>query len=269
MRLIGHKGADAIRPGNTLESFSAAAEAGVDMIELDVLRPRGDFERVTDWMTAAAGPVSNPSGPLLVAHDWGDAKRRDPLSLDEVLDAFLAPPLDGVQIDVDLKIAGREDEVVAALRERELIERASISTQETASLAEFRRLAPELRIGWTLPRTTKDWNSKAWAKPLILGALVAMRRRLPGIVRRRAPQLGVGALWAYHLVITERLLAVCREVGIELIAWTVDDAGRMRELAEIGVDGICTNDPRLFAEIGLLAQASGSPGTRSTPRASK
>ena len=249
MRLIGHKGADGIRPGNTLESFAAAVEAGVDMIELDVLRPRGDFERAADWTTAAAGPVADPSGPLLVAHDWGDARRRDPLELGEVLDAFLAPPLDAVQIDVDLKIAGREDEVVAALGERNLLERASISTQEVGSLVEFRRLEPELRIGWTLPRTTKDWNSKRWAKPLIAGALISMRRRLPGIVSSRAPQLGVGSIWAYHLVISERLLAACHGAGLELIAWTVDDAERMRELAELGVDGICSNDPRLFARL--------------------
>jgi glycerophosphoryl diester phosphodiesterase len=33
---------------------------------------------------------------------------------------------------------------------------------------------------------------------------------------------------------------------VELIAWTVDDADRMRELLDMGVDGICSNDPRLF-----------------------
>ncbi len=249
MLLVGHKGADAIRPGNTIESFEAAVEAGVEMVELDVLRPRSDFERVEDWITAPAGPVTDPGGPLLVAHDWGDARRRDPLELDRTLDAFLAPPLDRVQLDLDLKIAGREDEVVAALRERGLIERASISTQEVASLGEFRRLEPELRIGWTVPRTTKDWNSKRWARPLVIGALVALRRRLPGIVSRKAPDLGVQAVWAYHLVITERLLEACRGAGLELIAWTVDDLPRMRELAALGVDGICSNDPRLFAEL--------------------
>ena len=36
MRLVGHKGADLIVPGNTVESFKAAVEAGVDTIEFDV-----------------------------------------------------------------------------------------------------------------------------------------------------------------------------------------------------------------------------------------
>ena len=123
LKRIGHKGADSIRPGNTLESFEAAVAAGVEMIELDVLRPRSEFLD-GDWRQAAAGPAAAGAGPLLVAHDWGDAARRDPLTLDETLDAFIRPPLDQVEIDCDLKIAGREDEVVAALGQRGLMERA-------------------------------------------------------------------------------------------------------------------------------------------------
>jgi glycerophosphoryl diester phosphodiesterase len=38
----------------------------------------------------------------------------------------------------------------------------------------------------------------------------------------------------------------CHEQGLELIAWTVDELPRMRALAALDVDGICTNDPRLF-----------------------
>ncbi len=45
LKRIGHKGADSIRPGNTLESFEAAVVAGVEMIELDVLRPQGGVRR--------------------------------------------------------------------------------------------------------------------------------------------------------------------------------------------------------------------------------
>ena len=164
MKRIGHKGADSIRPGNTLESFEAAVAAGVEMIELDVLRPRSEF-RDGDWRRAAAGPVAAGAPPLLVAHDWGDAARREPLTLDEVLDAFTRAPLDRVEIDCDLKIAGREDEVVAALGERGLTERASISTMEVSSLRVLRRLDSRLRLGWTVPRVTRDWNSIRWAKP--------------------------------------------------------------------------------------------------------
>jgi glycerophosphoryl diester phosphodiesterase len=249
MLLVGHKGADAIRPGNTIESFEAAVEAGVDMIELDVLRPRSDFDRAEDWIRAPAGPVASPSGPLLIAHDWGDARRRNPIELDAVLDAFLAPPLERVQLDLDLKIAGREDEVVKALRDRELIERVSISTQEVSSLSELRRLEPSLRLGWTVPKITRDWDSIPWAKPLVVAGLISLRRRLPVKVRQGAPQLGVGSIWAYHPVITRRLVRACHDLRLELIAWTIDDLEQMRRLAALGVDGICSNDPRLFEEL--------------------
>lgn len=249
MLRVGHKGADSIRPGNTIESFEAAVEAGVDMIELDVLRPRSDFARAEDWKRAQGGAVEEPGGPLLIAHDWGDAARRDPLTLAEGLDAFASAPLDGVRIDLDLKIAGREDEVVEALRERGLIARAAVSTMEVSSLRALRALAQDLPLGWTVPLIRRDWSSVPWAKPLVFAALVSLRRRLPGIVRRRAGELGVRSLWAYHPVITRRLVSACRDAGLQLVAWTVDDLEHMRRLAALGVDGICTNDPRLFSEL--------------------
>jgi glycerophosphoryl diester phosphodiesterase len=249
MKRIGHKGADLIRPGNTVESFEAAVEAGAEMIELDVLRPKAEFRDGPDWRRAAAGPVGDGAPSLLVAHDWGDAARRNPLRFDEAMDAFTRPPLDRVAIDCDLKIAGREDEVLTALRERSLRGRAQISTMEVSSLMALRDLDPEIPLGWTVPKVTRDWNSVLWARPAVAAGLISLRARLPGIVRRRARELGVSSIWAYHPVVTRRLVVACRDIGVELIAWTVDDTRRMRALAAMGVDGICTNDPRLFAEL--------------------
>jgi glycerophosphoryl diester phosphodiesterase len=243
---IGHKGADSLVLGNTLESFRTAAELGAEVIELDVLRPRGDFADAGDWRRAAAGPAQSPGGPLLVAHDWRDASRREPLALAEVLDAFTAPPLDRVELDLDLKIAGREDEVVAAISERALEPRAMASTMEVASLRELRRLAPDLRIGWTVPRTRRDWTRSRWSRPLVVGGLASLRARLPAVVKRQAPSLGVWAIWAYQATITPRLVEAAHSVGVAVIAWTVDDPARVRSLGEIGVDGICSNDPRLL-----------------------
>jgi glycerophosphoryl diester phosphodiesterase len=56
-------------------------------------------------------------------------------------------------------------------------------------------------------------------------------------------------MWVFHPLITRRLALATRAAGIELIAWTVDDVAHMRRLVELGVDGICSNDPRLFAEL--------------------
>jgi glycerophosphoryl diester phosphodiesterase len=245
---IGHKGADAIRPGNTLPSFAAAALAGAEVIELDVCRPESDFADGSDWRRASAGPAT-ASGPLLVAHDWGDARRREPLTLGEALEAFGRPPLTRVTVDLDLKLAGREDEVVAAIRQHDLLDRAMVSTMEVSSLAYLREHEPSLRRGWTVPKVRRDWTRSRWGRPVVLAGSATLRARLPGIVRRRAPRLGVWAVWAYHPLITRRLVDSAHAAGVRLIAWTVDDADRMRDLAGLGVDGICSNDPRLFAEL--------------------
>jgi glycerophosphoryl diester phosphodiesterase len=237
LRLVGHKGADLIAPGNTLESFRAAVAAGVDTVELDVL-----------WLRDAQLPLEQRA-PLVVAHDWADAARRTPLALTAALDAFLEPPLDGVEIDLDIKLPGREEEIVAALRERDLIGRAMVSTMEMYSLARIRELEPRLRRGWTYPKVTKDWTSRRWAKAPMLAALVGMRYRLPGLAAQELPKLGVSAMWVYHPLVSARLARICRLAGVELIAWTVDEEARMRELVEAGVTGLCSNDPRIFARI--------------------
>ena len=214
-------------------------DAGVDVIEIDVLWTRDGHPRL---------PASDRA-PLVVAHDWHDAERRTPLTLEQGLDAFLAPPLDRVEVDLDVKLAGREEEIVAALRDRDLIERAMISTMELSTLARIRELEPALRRGWTYPKVTRDWASKRWARALMLAALVAMRRRLPGIAARTLPQLGVDSMWVYHQLVSARLAEATRAAEIELIAWTVDDLPQMRRLVEAGVTGLCSNDPRLFASL--------------------
>jgi glycerophosphoryl diester phosphodiesterase len=228
-RRVGHKGADAVVSGNTLESFDAAIEMGVDMIELDVLRDR--------------------NGRLIIAHDYRDALKRQPLGLSEALDAFLDPPLDQVEIDCDLKLPGREAELAGALEGRGLIERAMVSTMEIESLQKLKQIEPDLRRGWTYPKTRRDWMAYGWAKPGLAAGIAALRRRFPKALAATTAELEASAVWAFHQIITPRLVEAAEQTGVELIAWTVDEADRMRELLDIGVHGICTNDPRLFAAV--------------------
>jgi glycerophosphoryl diester phosphodiesterase len=223
---IGHKGADALAPGNTLESFEAAVDEGVDVIEFDVLRDR--------------------EGRLVVAHDYQDASTRRPLALTDALDAFCEAPLDKVDFDCDLKLAGREAELAGALAGHDVLDRAMVSTMEIESLQKLRQLEPDLRLGWTFPKTRRDWTSHRSVVPILKVALAAMRRQFPKAIGERTERLGLSAIWAYHQVVTRRAVEAARDADVELIAWTVDDLGRMTELIEMGVEGIVSNDPRLF-----------------------
>jgi glycerophosphoryl diester phosphodiesterase len=83
----------------------------------------------------------------------------------------------------------------------------------------------------------------------MVAALVAMRQRLPTLARRELPRLGVEAMWVYHPIVSRRLAQVTARAGVELIAWTVDELPQMRKLVEAGVNGLCSNDPRLFVEL--------------------
>ena len=191
------------------------------MIELDVLRDR--------------------EGRLIIAHDYKDALSRRPLDLTEALDAFLEPPLDEVEIDCDLKLPGREAELAGALAGRGLVERAMVSTMEVESLRKLRQLEPDLRLGWTYPKTRRDWTQYGWAVPGVAAGLAAMRRRFPKTLAQTAPELDVDAVWAYHQIVTPKLVEAAEEAGVELIAWTVDERrpngradrdGRARHLLE-------------------------------------
>src|SRR6266511_2158497 len=117
LRRVGHKGADLIEPGNTRESFDAALSHGVDMIEFDVLPALG-----------ADGRPDVAHGELLLAHDYADAHTRRPLTLAEGLAHLALPAFASLEFDVDLKIPGYEERVVAALREHGLVERSLVSS---------------------------------------------------------------------------------------------------------------------------------------------
>ncbi len=230
MKRVGHKGADGIAPGNTVASFEAALALGVDMIEFDVLPERLDG-----------------SGALLLAHDYEDASGRVPSTLDEALAYFAGAAFDGVGLDVDMKLPGYEQRVVDALRAHGLVERALISTMEPVSLALLREIAPEIRIGWSFPRIRRDYTKHPVYRYPAYGVILYYRRRLPGMAAEALREGRVDALMCHWAFVTPRLADAVREAGGELYVWTVDEAERIAKFEAMGVAGVITNDPRLFA----------------------
>ena len=226
---IGHKGADHIAPGNTFASFQAALDEGVDMIEFDVIAEHGDG-----------------TGELLLAHDFEDVRGRTPHTLEEGLAHFADAAYEGVDLIVDLKRAGYEARVSAALERHGLVERALVSTMEEASLALLRAQHPEIALGWSVPRLMRDpLRNPLVALPAVV-LLHYMRGALPGVAANRIRRGEIDALMAHWRLATPRLARAIRAAGGVLYVWTVDDPEQIAGLERMGVTGVISNDPRLF-----------------------
>jgi len=230
VRRIGHKGADHIAPGNTLASFDAALAHGVDMIEFDVLSEH-----------------PNGSGRLLLAHDYKHLGP-DALTLEQGLAHFASDAYAGVELDVDLKLAGYEQRVIDALRAHGLAERTLISTMEPQSLPRVREAAPDIRLGWSLPPRRYHVLARPYYRPVALVILQALRRTLPRAAARKLQAGEIDAVMAHQSLVTPAFARMIGQAGGELYVWTVDDARKIARLEQIdGVTGVITNDPRLFA----------------------
>jgi glycerophosphoryl diester phosphodiesterase len=220
---VGHKGADALAPGNTLASFDAALAAGVDMIEFDVLTARDDSE-------------------LYIAHDYRALNPQRSPTLAQALAHLSSAPFGAIRLQLDLKRRGCEERVLAALEASGTRGRAFISTGLWSVLERLRSLAPDLSLGWTVPEIPGVVGT-----PLLTPTLGRLYRSiLPGRAAARIRAGAVDALVPHWSMVTRELVEAVRGAGGELYAWTVDDRAEIARLASLGATGVITNDPRLF-----------------------
>ncbi|HEX8742297.1 MAG TPA: glycerophosphodiester phosphodiesterase [Thermoleophilaceae bacterium] len=231
MKRVGHKGADTIAPGNTTASFDAALEAGVDVIEFDVL-PRDRHD---------------PGGSeLVLSHDFDHLAEGPVITLEEGLDHLCGETFGGIHLDVDLKMAGYELRVLDALRDRDLLDRVLISTHHLESLDRIRAAEPSVKLGWSVPNVKRDYSqSPLLALPVLLILQVAklvLPRRVARVIRAGRAD----ALMSHWRLVNRRLVQAVQGAGGEIYVWTVDDEPRIRRVAALGVDGVISNDPRLF-----------------------
>jgi glycerophosphoryl diester phosphodiesterase len=230
---VGHKGAAHIEQGNTLASFDVALAHDVDMIELDVLSERPDG-----------------SGRLLVGHDYADLHSRTPLTFEQALEHLSGERFAGIELDVDVKLPGYELRVLAALREHGLVRRTLISGMFPAALARIRAAEPTLRLGWSVPRVRRDYTTDMLTAIPALAMLTGYRAMLPRRVRTALQEGRFDAIMAHWRVVTPGLVRAVAEGEGQLYVWTVDDARMIAKLTAMGVDGIISNDPRLFSRSG-------------------
>jgi glycerophosphoryl diester phosphodiesterase len=225
---VGHRGAAALAPENTLRAFEVALASGVDAIEFDVLDLGG--------------------GPLVLGHSLAELGSA-PGTLDEALEFLAARDVD---LHVDLKLTTRLDEVAEALARHGLVERAVVSTFHLPSLAAFAGHAPQIPIGYTYPEDRYGVSRRRVFQPAIRLGILAARRaivaRVPGMIGRA----GASALMLHHAVVTPPAVARAHRAGVAIWAWTVDDPAELARLDAAGVDAVISNDPRIFGGLATL-----------------
>lgn len=222
MLRIGHRGAAALAPENTIAALAVALELGCDLVEVDVLEL---------------------DGALVLAHS--DAEVPAELStLDEAL-GFLGRSGCGVQLD--LKARGAERAIVEALRGRDLVERTVVSSFRPASLRALHALEPGLRLGLTYPEDRFGLGRRRLVAPLVGSTLAGMRAALPVRIGRMLTAAKATAAMLHWQVVNRPVVERCHARGAAVLAWTVSSPADVRRLDDLGVDGVIADDPRIFA----------------------
>jgi glycerophosphoryl diester phosphodiesterase len=231
--VLGHRGASADAPENTLAAFRLALEQGADGVELDVWRC-GTGEVVvhhdpeTGRTSGVARRLSCTSLGELRGLDvgaWKDERfrgERIPL-LAEVLEA-----LPGAAINVELKASGLPDlglarAVARLLRDARAEERCIVSSFDYATLAAFRLAAPAVACG-VLFAADQRWR---------LREMAATRLLRPHAVHPDAA-----------LVTRDRVRRWTAR-GLSVNAWGADAPGEVERLRELGVTAVITDRPAL------------------------
>jgi glycerophosphoryl diester phosphodiesterase len=243
---IGHRGASGLAPENTLRSFRAAIEAGVDLVELDVLA-LGSGELVVahshDLREISHGAAEGS------AKGWTVAAVREVApelaTLEETLELFAGEALE-VGVHLDLKTARSADALLESIRSVGLVDRSLVSSFERGALRRLAALEPGLRTGVSFPRDRLGIADRRGSAPLVGAALAAGRLVSPLIARFLLARSYASSLVLHHELVSSRTVRLAHARGIPVVAWTVDEPTALRRLDAAGVDAVVVNSPELF-----------------------
>lgn len=243
---IGHRGAAALAPENTLSSFRAALEAGVDLVEFDVLE-----------LHDGALVVAHSDDLYEVSHGAARGTVRDRSleqlrevcpelpTLDDAL-GFFAEEAPGLGVHADLKTASAATNVAAALHRFGLVERSFVSSFHARALRQLARLEPGVRVGMAFPDDWVGIHGRRGVGLLVRGGLRALRTITPPIAGTLLAQSCASALVLHHALVSPAAVRRVHARGAAVVAWTVDDPRDLLRLDAAGVDAVVTNDPAVF-----------------------
>ncbi len=206
-----------VEPENTLRSFVAAQQAGLDVIELDlhlskdgalVVMHDTDVDRTTD----GTGPVADKTLAELRALDAGRGERVP--VFDEVLEAVRSP------LQAEIKDVAAARVLAEVMTDRDLAPRVEVSSFHDEAVAEIARLVPGVRTALIASRYGTDIVDRAVAAG---AATVCLN------IRR----------------LTLEVVEHARKADLRIIGWVVNTQDHLRLVRALELDGATTDYPEI------------------------
>lgn len=246
--IIGHRGAAAVAPENTLVSFRRAMTDGADGIEFDVrlacdlvpvvihdanLRRTGlRAETIaslssTELRKVDVGRWFNLRFPKLAQDEYAQATIP---TLAEVLELFRESD---ALLYVEMKCVPGESSVIASevaklILEHGFTRRAVVESFTLEAIAAVKRIAPEIRTA-------------ALFEPKLVPPSPSMRNIMARAVQCKADELALHSLLA-----TRRITKEAKRHGMQTVVWTVDNPAWLARARRLGIQAIITNNPAIM-----------------------
>ncbi|MEU3514990.1 glycerophosphodiester phosphodiesterase family protein [Streptomyces sp. NPDC006654] len=214
---IGHRGVMGVEPENTVRSFVAAQQAGLDLIELDlhlskdgalVVMHDAEVDRTTD----GSGPIAEKTLEELRALDAGRGERVP--VFEEVLEAVQSP------LQAEIKDVAAARALAEVMQRRDLVSRVEVSSFHDEAVAEIARLVPGVRT-----------------------ALIASRYGTD--VVERAREAGAATLCLNIRRLTLEVVEHARKADLRVIGWVVNTQDQLRLVRALQLDGATTDYPEI------------------------
>jgi glycerophosphoryl diester phosphodiesterase len=221
MIIMGHRGAAARAPENTLLSIATAVEIGVDAVEIDVHLSKDKeivviHDATVDRTADGTGAVSNYALRELKKLDAGEGETIP--TLQEVIDFVHGK----VRLVIELKEAGTEKPVVQLINRNGLWENVYV-----------------ISFWHRLVKTAKEMEGRIKTGVLFVGCPVDAWI---------AAQAWADALVMKYTFVDKQFVHAAHKEGLKVFIWNIDHSHLVKPYADMGVDGIGSNDPRVLVD---------------------
>ena len=247
--ILGHRGASAVAPENTLAAFSQAIQDGADGIEFDVrLSSDGVAVVIHDDTLNRTGLISGSVSALTAAQlqqidvgSWFTKRTGSQTFAKETIPTLAAVfalfASHNAMLYVDMKCAEVQaaalaEAVVRQIAEHQMRERVVVESFALSAIAEVKRIDPRVQTA-------------ALFEPKFSRPVTTLRIQT---ILKLARQHHADEIALHHALARTRAVQVAKDEGFEVVVWTVDDITWIERARANGIKALISNNPRIMVE---------------------